>query len=203
MNNKMNSGIVAAREKEILLRLRADDQRAFEEFYKIYSGRIYRTIVSMIKDREVAQELLQDVFIKVWEKRLDIDPENSFQSYLFTISRNMVYNYLRRTSLKLQIHAYLSASRSELYTHVEEEIHYKEIEETLNSAILRLPAQRRKIFILCKIDGKSYEEVSKLLGISTATINDHIVKATHFLKIDLGNMDRTLSLVSLLVVLYE
>lgn len=174
-----------------MLRLRCGEERAFEELYRIYSARIYRSILNMVKDKEVASELLQDVFIKVWEKREVIDADNSFRSYMFTIARNMVYNYLKKSSLEMQMTAYMAATKSEFYTHVEENVLHKEIEDSLNTAIDMLPPQRKKIFILCKIEGKSYEEVSKLLGISMATVNDHIVKATHFLKHQLKDVSQT------------
>lgn len=136
----------------------------------------------MVKDADEAQELLQDVFLKVWEKRQNIDPEQSFKSYLFRISQNLVYNFFRDVSVERKVMDYVASIRTELHNSVEEELAYKEQLQLLEQAIDRLPPQRKHVYTLCKIEGRSYAEVSKLLGISTSTISDHIVKATRFIK---------------------
>lgn len=169
-------------EKDLLLRLRSGDEKAFEQFYKNYGRRIFGNIFKMVKDQEIAQELLQDVFVKVWENRLIIDVDKSFRSYLFTISRNLVYNYLKRTLLEKQIETYLASTRTELYSHIEEDLFHQETEEAFKRAVAGLPEKRQQIYILCKIEGKSYQEVSGLLNVSVSTINDHVVKGSRFVK---------------------
>lgn len=173
-------------EKALLLRLRDGDGAAFEKIYHLYSGRIYGNILKLVKEKEAAQELLQDVFVLVWEKRLSIDVERSFSSYLFTISRNLVYNFMKRLAVEKKMYAHFSNFNSELYLHVAEDFDQKENADILKRAIHALPPQRRKIFTLCKIEGYSYDQVSQMLNISTSTINDHIVKATRTLKQQLG-----------------
>ena len=169
-------------EGKILVALQSGSQTAFEQIYRIYSARIYLNILKMVKSEDDARELLQDVFFKVWTKRELIDPHQSFRSYLFQIARHTVYNFIRRNNLEKQVYAYVRQHTNVEYCHIEEDMHYKEREIWLAKAIDHLPPQRKQVFTLCKIDGKSYAEVSKLLGISTSTVNDHIVKATKFIK---------------------
>lgn len=169
-------------EIQLLIALKSGDRPAFEKIYQTYSPRIYLNILKMVKSVDDAQEILQDVFIKVWEKRELIDPEQAFKAYLFQISRFTVYNFIRKVNLDKKLKAYLAHENSELYTHIEEAIAYRESDQFILDAIEELPPQRKQIYKLCKIEGKSYTEVSKLLGISSSTINDHIVKATKFLK---------------------
>jgi len=169
-------------EKEILSALRSGCQSAFRQIYSLYSGRIYLNICKMVKSEQDAAELLQEVFIKVWDKRELIDVEQSFRSYLFQIAKYTVYNFIRKNNLEKQIQAYLSRHNTQLYTHVEEQLDEKQDEQWLYQTIEQLPPQRRLIYRLCKIEGKSYAEVSSLLRISTSTINDHIVKATKYIK---------------------
>ena len=83
----------------------------------------------------------------------------------------------RRISIEHQAAARLRAVHSELYQHVEEHVEYKEAQKALQQAIDNLPARRREIYLLVKTEGNSYEQVSNLLGISRATVNDHVVKA--------------------------
>jgi len=169
-------------EIQLLIALKSGDRSAFEKIYHSYSPRIYLNILKMVKSVDDAQEILQDVFVKVWEKRELIDPEQAFKAYLFQISRFTVYNFIRKVNLDKKLKAYLAHENSELYTHIEETIACRENDQFILNAIEELPPQRKQIYKLCKIEGKSYIEVGKLLGISSSTINDHIVKATKFLK---------------------
>jgi len=165
-------------EKQLLVLLRQGDKQAFGELYYQYSPRIYTNLVKLLKSDHLAEELLQDVFVKVWDKRENIDIEKSFRSYLFRIAENQVYDFFRKAARDKKMEAYLINAASEFYSHVEEALYHKENTAILNRAIAQLPPKRRHIFTLCKLEGKSYEEVSRQLGISTSTINDHVVKAS-------------------------
>ncbi|MCS4228844.1 MULTISPECIES: RNA polymerase sigma factor [Sphingobacterium] len=188
-------------EKENLLALRSGCQTAFRQIYTLYSGRIYLNIRKMVKSEQDAAELLQEVFIKVWDKRELIDPEQSFRSYLFQIAKYTVYNFIRKNNLEKQIQAYLSQHNTQLYSHVEEQLDEKQDEQWLSQTIEQLPPQRRLIYKLCKIEGKSYAEVSTLLRISTSTINDHIVKATKYIKERHGVLDKSTLLIASFILL--
>lgn len=169
-------------EIKLLVALQSGSQSAFAQIYRLYSGRIYLNILKMVKSESDAGELLQDVFFKVWHKHALIDPEQPFRYYLFQIAKYTVYNFIRKNNLDKQVRDYLRHHATEVYSHVEEWLDDKESKEWLFYTIEQLPPQRRQVFKLCKIEGKSYAEVSAMLGISTSTINDHIVKGTKFIK---------------------
>lgn len=173
-------------EMKVLQRLKEGDERAFEQIYQLFSPRIFGNIINLLKDKEVAEDLLQEVFIKVWKHREAIDLEKSYKSYLFTIANRLVYSYFRRATLENQVAAYIAAQSFEIYKHIEENIHYDEINSSIQKAINNLPPKRKKVYILCKIDGKSYKEAADELGCSVAAINAHIVKATQSIKEQLG-----------------
>lgn len=136
----------------------------------------------MVKDHDIAQELLQDVFFKAWEKRHIINPDLSFKSYLFKIAKNLVYNHFRNSAVEKKVMDYVASVNSELHNGVEDSIYYKEIRQLIDSSIDQLPPQRKLVYTLCKLEGKTYAEVGELLNISTSTISDHIVKATRFIR---------------------
>lgn len=165
-------------EQGLLRKLREGDGLALDFFYQRYSLCIYRKIIKMVKVGVVAEELMQDVFVKVWDKRHLIDPNQSFKSYLYTIAQNLVCDFYRKAARDEKLQTQIKALSKGCYTHVEEDIYLKETHEILNKAIDNLPSQQRLVFTLCKVEGKSYEDVSAALGISTSTINNHIVKAT-------------------------
>lgn len=169
-------------EKGLLVLLNQGNQYAFEKLYRSYSVRILKKLIRLLKDEEVAKELLQDVFLKIWEKREHIDSEGSFRSYLFRIAENQVMDFFRKAANDRKLVDYLISVSTELYNGTEEAIDYNESNAALQKAIESLPPQRQKIFVLCKIEGKSYEEVAEMLGVTAGTVNDHMVKAMRTLR---------------------
>ncbi|WP_353134621.1 RNA polymerase sigma-70 factor [Pseudopedobacter sp.] len=176
--NQINS----LNEYELLRKFCEGDEAAFDFFYQTYSLRIYRKLLKMVKVDVVAQELLQDVFVKIWEKRHLVDPAQSFRSYLFRIAENSVFDFYRKLSRDDQLQHEVRVRTPEGYTHTEEVLSLKETENSINQAIDHLSGKQKQVFILCKLEGKSYEEVSRLMGISISTVNGHIVNATKFIK---------------------
>ncbi len=169
-------------EKELLIKLRDGSGQALDYFYHQYSLKIYRKLLKMVRVDVIAQELMQDVFVRAWDKRHGIDPDQSFKSYLYTIAQNLVYDLYRKVAREEKLQGIIKSANSELYLHVEEDIFLKETSEILDKAINNLPSQQKLVFTLCKLEGKSYEDASLALGISTSTINGHIVKATRNIK---------------------
>ena len=164
-------------EKELLLLLKQGHEAAFEEIYKLYSSRLFGNIYRMVKSESTSQEILQEVFIKVWNNRTGIDPERSFRSYLFRIAENKVYDFFPKVSRDKKMHAHIIVIATEHYEHIEELLLRKEDNEIVHKAINSLSPQRQLVFRLCKLEGKSYAEVGRELDISVSTISDHIVKA--------------------------
>ena len=169
-------------EYELLKRLQSGDQLAFESLYQNYSREIYNKLVKMVKNVTLAEELTQDVFVKVWNKREVITIDQPFRYYLLTLTNNIVNDFYRKAARDRKLQDEIIAASTELYNPTEEQIYYKESKELMDQAIDSLPSQQKLVFQMCKIEGKSYEEVSKLLGISTSTISNHIVKATKSIK---------------------
>jgi len=182
---------VYAPENEIglLTELKSGSESAFKFLYDNYSIQLYRRIFKLVKIEVIAQELLQDLFVKIWEKRELIDPTRSFRSYLYTIAERLVYDHFRCATRLSRLAKEVSQHTSELYTHTEEGIFEMETRNRIAEAINRLPEQQKLIFNLCKMEGLSYSQVSKQLGISTATINTHITRATKAIKLHLQSSE--------------
>ena len=157
-------------------------ETAFEKLYRLYSKHLLGYLIRLVKSETFACELLQDAFIKIWNNRCNIDPNQSFRSYLFRIAENLVYDFFRKAARDKKLQAVLINSASSEYRHLEEDVCSKENVQLLRKIIDDLPPKRRQVFQLIKIEERSYAEVSALLNISTYTINDHIVKATKFVR---------------------
>ncbi len=169
-------------DQELTSLLRAGDETAFLELYNRYKFRITGNLMKLLKSEDLVEELLQDLFLKLWDTRSQLDPEKSFRSYLFKISENMVMDVFRKAARDKRMQVKLMAAQTEAYSHIEEKIFSDQDNHLLQQAIDKLPPQRKQVFMLCRIEGKSYKEVGELLGISVSTINDHLLKANRFLK---------------------
>ena len=178
----MAAALHIADEKLQLARLKEGDQRAFNYFYEQHSLIIYRRLKKMVKIDTLADEFLQDVFVKLWEKRHLIDPEQSLKAYLHLIAQNLVFDFYRKLAREARLQEEVKYTLSGFHNPIQEGFYFKETNDVLQKAINNLPAQQKLVFTLCKIEGKSYEEVGRDLGISTSTINGHIVKATKSVK---------------------
>ena len=169
-------------EKIQLKKLLDGDEKAFDYSYNCYSLPVYRKLLKMIKVEFVAEEILQKVFIKIWEKRHLIDPEQGLKAYIYQIAQNMVYDFYRNLARENELQTQVKYAVNDLAEDAAANLLLKETSELLEMAIEQLPEQQKIVFRLCKQEGKSYDEVSQLLGISPSTINGHIVRATKKVK---------------------
>ena len=165
-------------EKDLLLKLQDGDQRAFTILYDRYKTRIAAKLFSVLKIDELVEDTLQELFFRVWQKRQSIDPDQPFVGYLYRIASNLANDHFRKLARDRQLAASIDLPLTD-----ETELSYqKEIDEALYKLIDQLPQQRKKVFLMCKFENKSYDEVSTTLGISTNAVKDHVVKANKFLK---------------------
>ncbi|WP_426672004.1 RNA polymerase sigma factor [Mucilaginibacter sp. McL0603] len=168
--------------KLLIQQLQTGSEKAFTALYDKYSTQLYRNILRLVKDDDIAQELLQDLFLKIWESRQYIKIEGSFKSFLYKVAENLVYAHFRKIAKDNRLIAKLIISYDDFETNVEETIISRENHDLLKKAIENLSPQRKQIYTLCKLEGKSYEEVSNELGISTSTVRNQIVKANKSIK---------------------
>lgn len=176
MNNAQNADTL------LLARLSKGDKLAFDQLYEKYSHPLYLNLLKLTKSEQVAEELLQDIFIRIWNKRDTLDIHTGFGNYVFKISQNLVYDFFKKAKQDKQLRTQITSVAAEEYTHIEENLLSKENRTLLHRAIVTLPPARQQVFKLCKLEGKSYEEVAAILGISVSTVNDHIVKATRHIR---------------------
>jgi RNA polymerase sigma-70 factor (ECF subfamily) len=170
------------------------NERAFKQMYEEYHGQLYFFALRFVKSKELAEEIVHDVFLKVWETKNSLDTTLSFKSYLYTITKNLVLNILTRAEMQLKIKNEIVLYAPRFENFVENEVIYNEYETIAYAAISRLPIQRQLVFRMCRLEVMSYEEVAKKLGISKGTVSDHMVKAIKFIKdFMMKNADVTLS----------
>lgn len=169
-------------EQAYIRRISQGDAEAFHAVYLHYSPRIYGKLLRVLKSPDLAADILQDLFTIIWQKRGEIDPEKSFPAFLYKISDNLVIDLFRKAKRDQQLISQLLQASTASQENTEEWLFRKENETWLAKAIESLPPQRQLVFKLCKLENKSHEEVGRLLNISRATVNNHLVKAIQNLR---------------------
>lgn len=160
--------------------LKAGNKQAFDEIYKEFSPRLYNFILSIVGSSSDSQDILQNVFIKVWEKRAELIVDKNFEAYIYTIARHFVYNHLRT---KLYTHL-VSTDGVDLADNcsIEQSIFKKDVTLYFKDIINKLPEKRREIFIMNKFQDLSYKEIAEKLSISENTVDTQLRRAMAFLK---------------------
>src|SRR5690554_2883724 len=159
---------------------------AFYQLYERYSRRLYGFVLRFIKLDSEAEEIVQEVFIKIWESREKIDIYSSFESFLFTIAYNATISQFRKkTSEKKYLEHLKSIQQVENAPDLIEEIQYNELSEKVHSLLNEITPRQREIFRLSREQGLTHDEISKKLDISTNTVKKHISNTLAYLKIHL------------------
>ena len=163
-------------------RIRKDDKSAFKMLYDRYSRKVYYFSLKYLSSNVEAEELVQIIFIKLWEARYSLDGGSSVKSYIYKAAVNHIYNCLKRRKIHdkfVEAQTTGSDSRSEnLY----EEIFFHDLEESIDAAVKRLPEQQQRIFRLSRYDGFSYPEIASRLGLSVRTVENQAFRALRTLK---------------------
>lgn len=160
-------------DSDLVIKLHNDDARAFDELYWKYHRAIYSNILKLTKNSEAARDILQDVFCKLWEKRMDIDSRQSVSGWLFVLSFNQSVNYIRKklreaVTQQTSITALSDIPDNGVPDLSEDPYHLLEL------AVLQLSPQKRKVFTLCKMEGKSYETAAQEMNISKHTVKEYL-----------------------------
>lgn len=169
-------------ESKILKELKNGDHAAFEEIFKRYSKQLYQFSLSYLKSEQAAEDIIQEVFIKIWSNRKDIKTDSSFQSYLFTITLNSVRKYFNQLSRLNELKHDILFDTTEFKLDFDNRSDYQLMLDYLDEFIRQMPEKRREVFIKKKIEEKSLKEISEELNITTKTVEYHITEAMRFLK---------------------
>lgn len=172
----------------IIAKVVVGDSNAFTKLYNYYKEPGIRFSMSIVKDEEEAENMLHEVFIKIWNRREQINPELNFNSYLFTCLRNMAFDHLKKIERSQQIQEQYFQQMNDYF---ENESDAEEAKiNLLRNAMATLPAKRKMILKLNVEDGKSYQEIAEMMRISKNTVKNQLVKAKQFLR---GSVDLSLA----------
>lgn len=175
---------------ELKTRLITGEETAFAELYDRYSAPVYQYIKKFVHSTDLAEDLTQEIFIKIWQCKSKLTEVRSIRAYLFIMARNHTLNSLKKALRSDVAMSEVLNSFVEERNETEEHLLSKEYHEYLEKALNALPSRTREVFKLCRQQGKSYDEVAVALGISRNAVKNHMVGSMKILsasaKRDLG-----------------
>jgi RNA polymerase sigma-70 factor (family 1) len=172
-------------QQQLLKQIANGDQVAFEQFYNIHWNRIYSLALTYLKSSVQAQDVVQEVFLKIWVKRQNLSHVENPASYVYIMGRNEIINALKK---KISLD-WLTEEQAELipdnFMLPHEEIDLKQLQQNIGRAIDNLPDRQKLIFKLSREQGLNHEQIAARLGIEKSTVKNHIVRALNTLRSNL------------------
>ncbi len=163
-----------------------DDHKAFEHLFNRFYPLLCQQVYSIVSCEHRAEEIVSDVFMKMWNNRHRLHIRSSLKAYLFTAVRNQAIDYLRKQAKHRKIDGELNRAVEAPYGSPEEEVIFEEVHSIVESAIDSLPPQGRHIFRLSRDEGLKYREIACQLNISIKTVETHMRRSLIFLRKELG-----------------
>lgn len=158
--------------KETIIRLRDGDHSAFESLFIEFFNKVKYFIKGIIRSDDDAEELAQDIFVKLWTGRESIDPEKSFNSYIYTMARNSALNFLKHKFVEDSYLKELPALPQS--DNSEDIIHAKETQSLIEMTVAGMPGQRKTVYDMSRNQGKSNDEIAEELKISKKTVENQL-----------------------------
>ena len=168
-------------DSELLERLRRGDTSAFDTIFRTWYGPLVGTAERMLRDRAVAEELVQDVMLELWRRRETLAADGSAQAYLFQATRNRVLNHLRHLRIEQRSEPEIRGESSPS-PRADSALVHEELDVAVQKAVQALPDRCREVFELSRVHGLKYAEIAKTLGISVKTVEAQMGKALRHLR---------------------
>lgn len=173
---------------ELMIRLKNGDILAFDELYKLYSHKLFSFVFRILKDEADSDDIVQEVFLKIWEYREKLRDYKLLNSFIFTIAYNNSISLIRKRISSTKYIKYLrDLSVNQTHSNFITEIELIELNNQVENLISNLPERQKQVFLLHREKGLTYPEIAEELEISKNTVENHMVKALKYLRGNLNN----------------
>ena len=170
------------RERELVKKMKAGDGDAFIEIFKYYQDRLKAYTLVITNSRYLADEMVQEVFMKIWMIRSNLDPELDFSHYLFKIARNLAFDHLKKVARNERLKREQAENIKNNSYNIQDAFTFREYQDILHKALEELPSQKRLIYEMSRHDGKNNKEIAAELHLSVKTVQNHLNLALQSIK---------------------
>lgn len=169
--------------------LQQGDPAAFKNLYRRFEPKLYAFTLKLVQHKEDAEEVVQEVFLKVWEKRETLDPTQNLDGYLFRIARNLVYNKAKHQVYEFAYSQYLATQKNESENFTENAYQHQELNTLFENICAELPPVRKQVFLMSRAEGLTNSEIAEILHTSNSNVENHINKALKVVREKFKNYD--------------
>jgi RNA polymerase sigma-70 factor (ECF subfamily) len=175
------------KEDDLVQQLKAGEAAAFDELFEIYGQKLYGFALKYLKSQTEAEELVQDVFVRIWENRKSLNSDFSFKSYLFTIALNQVRKYFKKRAMSLRYLASLKEDDFDLDNQTAEFVDYTSVLQRIDQVVASFPERKKQIFLKSRKEGKTSKQIAKELDITVGAVDNQISQAIKLIREALKN----------------
>ena len=168
-------------DKALIIALKNGDEEAFTSLYHRYCNKVYKFCSLYFTNNSSAEEVVQEVFIKLWDIRSYVNENENLEGLLFIITRNMVFDNTRKYFNESFYHISILAAYDKAYD-IEEELHAKDLKVYIDRLVNELTPRQKEIFCMSRYEHLSYKEIAEKLNITPKTVERHINDALKYLK---------------------
>lgn len=169
-------------DRELILLVSSGDIAAFRKLYDIYRNKIYSIAFKFTSVQTAAEDIVQDVFIKLWLNKERLPDVENFNAYFNAIARNHIFNYLRKIAHEETLLQNLATNQIVKDKDTFDNLSYHELQGFLNKAVEQLSPQQKRVFMFSRIDGLKHKEIAEKMSISQSTVKGHMVEALSQIK---------------------
>jgi len=168
-------------EFQLVKKLKTGDLNAFNQLFNVYSSRLYHFAYGYFKSKDEAEELVQETFCKVWERKNDLKEEFQFRSYLFAIAFNYIRKYFRSKALMNKYMESTAAGSGQIVL-TSPDVNYPSLRALVDRLVDEMPEKRRAVFVKSRYEGKTADDIAEEMNISKSTVENHLNQALRHLR---------------------
>ena len=181
------SNLTLNQDKVLIDRLRNGDELALTELYNRFWQLLFVSAYNIIKDKELCEDIIQDIFMNIWHNREKLEINISLKGYMYACARYQVFNQFRKNKDKIHVELFDNLEERFQHTTPETQIMHDELVQQVNFIVDTLPEKCQLVYKLSREEQLSHKEIAERLNISTKTVENHITKALHTIRLSIGS----------------
>ncbi|WP_163411341.1 RNA polymerase sigma factor [Flavobacterium ajazii] len=181
------SNLVLNEDKVLIDRLRNGEESALTELYNRFWQCLFMSAYNILKDKEMCEDIIQDIFMNIWNNREKLEIHISLKGYMYACARYQVFSHFKKNKDKIHVELFDDLDKRFQYATPETLLMHEELVEQINAIVESLPQKCQQVYKLSREEQLSHKEIAAQLDISTKTVENHITKALQTIRLSMGS----------------